>query len=90
MSIIDFFVMVISRSTTVGDLLQHHPESLEVLERYGLEEDASTVDSLDTIDDFAQRKKLSDEDIERMIEEINEIIANRERAEEEMMEEEDD
>lgn len=61
----------INKFMTFGDLLESYPEAAWVLARYGLHCIGCHIGFMETIEQGARAHGLNDEDIDKMIEELN-------------------
>lgn len=68
----------ITKETTLGEVVNSYPESAKVLMQYGLHCIGCHVSAFETIEQGSKAHGLSDEDIEKMVKEINEIAEQKE------------
>ena len=64
---------IITKQTLVSALIEEHPEVEEILMSYGLHCAGCHFSEFDTLEDGAMMHGLSDEDIELMIKDVNEV-----------------
>lgn len=67
----------IGRETTVGDILARYPYLSEPLLSYGIHCVGCHVNTMDTLEQGAREFGLSAEQIDQMVEELNELVAQR-------------
>lgn len=64
----------ITKDMTIGDVVSEHPEAAQVLMSYGLHCIGCHVAANESLEDGCKAHGLSDEDIDKMVKEINEKI----------------
>ena len=64
----------ITKDTPIKSLIENHPETQEILMSYGLHCVGCHFSEFDTLDDGAMMHGLSDEDIELMLKDVNEVV----------------
>lgn len=67
----------ITKETLVKSLIEKHPEAEEILMSYGLHCVGCHFSEFDTLDDGAAMHGLSDEEIEGMIKDVNEVVGKK-------------
>ena len=65
----------VNKSMTLGEVVEKFPESAEVMMNYGLHCIGCHVASWETIEQGAQAHGLSEQQIKKMVDEINQTIA---------------
>jgi len=65
----------ITRSKNIAELITEHPEVSEVLMAFGLNCVMCYASQYDTLEEGAKVHQMSDEEIDEMIEEINQVIS---------------
>lgn len=68
----------VNKHTNIAELLQKHPEAVEVLLDYGLHCVGCPASGLDTIEAGAKVHGFDDELIQEMVDRINEVIEHKE------------
>ncbi|MAG08307.1 hypothetical protein CMO89_02445 [Candidatus Woesearchaeota archaeon] len=64
----------VTKNMTLGELVKKHPESAEIMFNYGLHCIGCHMAVTETIEQGAKAHGMSDEDVDRMVGEINETI----------------
>ena len=77
----------ITKDTTLGEIVTKHPESAKIMLSYGLHCVGCHVAGWETLEQGAKAHGLSDEQIEQMVAEINNLIAGNISAEKKKKEE---
>ena len=66
--------MQITKETPIKELIENHPEVEEILMGYGLHCVGCHFSEFDTLEDGAMMHGLSNEDIELMLKDVNEVV----------------
>lgn len=64
----------ITEKMTIGEVVQKHPKTAEVMLKYGLHCIGCSVAGWETIEEGAKRHGMDDKDIKKMILEMNEVV----------------
>jgi hybrid cluster-associated redox disulfide protein len=70
--------MNIDKNTNLGELIKEHPETVEIFMDYGMHCVGCVASAYDTIEQGAKVHRLSDEDIEEMVQRLKEVIRYKE------------
>lgn len=66
--------MQITDKTSINNLIESHPEAIEILMSYGLHCVNCHFSDMDTLEDGAMMHGMSDEEISLMIKDVNKVI----------------
>ncbi|MBS3086078.1 DUF1858 domain-containing protein [Candidatus Pacearchaeota archaeon] len=69
----------ITKQTPIKELIEAHPETQEILMSYGLHCVGCHFSEFDTLEDGAMLHGLSDEDIDLMVKDVNEVVGKKEK-----------
>ena len=69
--------MKISKKMTIGDILENHPEAAEIMMQSGMHCVGCPATMFESLEDGAKAHGLKDEDINKMVEEINRKISKK-------------
>jgi len=64
----------ITRETTIGDIVEHHPETIEVLLSYGVHCVGCDVSPYESLEEGFRGHGMSDEDIDDALEKLRDVI----------------
>jgi len=67
----------ITKKTPINHLIEKHPEVTEILMGYGLHCVGCHFSEFDTLEDGAMMHGLSDEDVELMLKDVNEVVGKK-------------
>ena len=70
--------MKISKDDNIKEVIQKHPQVIEVLLDYGLHCVGCPASGLDTIEAGAKTHGFEDSDIEEIVERVNEVLEHNE------------
>src|SRR3989338_9796859 len=73
----------INENMTVGDVISQWPEVAEIFGKYGLSCIGCSVNTMEAVGVGARGHGMSDEEIESMLKEANEFVANKKEGSEE-------
>lgn len=68
----------ITKSSNLAEVIYEYPRTAEVLNAFGLHCVGCFASAYDTIEEGAKVHGLSDEEIEKMVEKVNEVIKLKE------------
>ena len=72
--------MVITEKTTLGEILQEHPETVPIVMQYGLHCVGCHVAGSESLGDGARAHGLKEKDIKQLLKDINAAIAKKKNA----------
>jgi len=67
---------MVTKDMTLGEIITEFPETVEVMLRNGLHCVGCHVAAYETLEQGAKAHGMSDKDIEKMLEEMNDIVKN--------------
>ena len=67
---------MVTRDMTLGEIITEFPEAVEVMLKNGLHCVGCHVAAYETLEQGAKAHGMSDKDIEKMLEEMNDIVKN--------------
>ena len=67
----------ITKETNIAELVNNHPEAIEVLTAFGLHCVGCFASAFDTIGEGAEIHGMIDEEIEEMLEEVNRVLNDK-------------
>ena len=73
--------MKINKSSNLGELIEAHPETAELLFEYGLHCGGCMAAGFDSIEEGAMLHGMTEEEIQEMIDDLNERLATKQTAE---------
>jgi hydroxylamine reductase len=68
---------IITKETPISKLIDEHPDVQEILMEYGLHCAGCSFSEFDTLEDGATMHGLSDEDVNLMVKDVNEIVGKK-------------
>jgi hybrid cluster-associated redox disulfide protein len=66
--------MAITKNTTIGDAVNKHPKTAQVMLKYGLHCAGCSVAAWETIEQGAKRHGLDNKEIDKMVLEMNKVL----------------
>ncbi len=67
----------ITKETNIAELVNNHPDAVEVLTAFGLHCVGCFASAFDTIGEGAEIHGMIDEEIEEMLEEVNRVLNDK-------------
>jgi hybrid cluster-associated redox disulfide protein len=68
----------VTKESSIGEIVRQHPETIEVFLKYGLHCIGCPASMMETLEQGAAGHGMTEEDIKKMVEEINQKIKEKE------------